>query len=71
MISLAKRDGHRELNGGGQKNSRKKETFWPKLEEQKPLADWIVTTGVGLLAPGKQDYEEERVERNDGWEPFV
>jgi hypothetical protein len=28
---------------------------------------------VGLLGPGKQDYEEERIERNDGWrrEPFV
>jgi hypothetical protein len=25
--------GHREINGGGQKNPSKKETFWPKLEE--------------------------------------
>jgi hypothetical protein len=40
---------------------------------EKPVADWIVATGVGLLGPGKQDYEEERIERNDGWrrEPFV
>jgi hypothetical protein len=40
---------------------------------EKPLADWIVATGVGLLGPGKQDYEEERIERTDGWrrEPFV
>jgi hypothetical protein len=40
---------------------------------QTPLADWIVATGVGLLGPGKQDFEAERVERNDGWrrEPFV
>jgi hypothetical protein len=44
-----------------------------KAKWEKPLADWIVATGVGLLGPGKQDYEEERVERNDGWrrEPFV
>jgi ribonuclease HI len=40
---------------------------------EKPLADWIVATGVGLLGPEKQDIEAERVERNDGWrrEPFV
>jgi hypothetical protein len=32
-----------------------------------------VATGVGLLGPRKEDYEEERVERNDGWrrKPFV
>jgi hypothetical protein len=44
-----------------------------KAKWEKPLANWIVATGVGLLGPGKQDYEEERVERNDGWrrEPFV
>jgi hypothetical protein len=37
-----------------------------KAKWEKPLADWIVATGVGLLGPGKQDYEEERIERNDG-----
>jgi hypothetical protein len=44
-----------------------------KAKWEKPLADWIVATGVGQLGPGKQDYDEERVERNDGWrrEPFV
>jgi hypothetical protein len=44
-----------------------------KAKWEKPLADWIVATGVGLLGPGKQDYEEERIERNDGWrrERFV
>jgi hypothetical protein len=44
-----------------------------KAKWEKPLAGWIVATGVGLRGPGKQDYEEERVERNDGWrrEPFV
>jgi hypothetical protein len=44
-----------------------------KAKSERPLADWIVATGVGLLGPGKQDYEEERIERNDGWrrEPFV
>jgi hypothetical protein len=30
-----------------------------KRNWQKPLADWIVATGVVLLGPGKQDYEEE------------
>jgi hypothetical protein len=44
-----------------------------KAKWEKPLADWIVATGVGLLGPGKQDFEAEQVERNDGWrrEPFV
>jgi hypothetical protein len=44
-----------------------------KAKWEKPLADWIVATGVGSHGPGKQDYEEERVERNDGWqrEPFA
>jgi hypothetical protein len=46
-----------------------------KAKWEKPLADWIVATGVGLLVlgPGKEDYEEERIERNDGWrrEPFI
>jgi hypothetical protein len=32
-----------------------------KAKWEKPLADWIVATGVGLLGPGKQDYEEERI----------
>jgi hypothetical protein len=47
-------------------------TTW-QSEVGKALADWIVAIGVGLLGPGKHDYEEERVERNDGWrrEPFV
>jgi hypothetical protein len=40
---------------------------------EKPQADWIAVTGVGLLGPGKQDFEAERIERIDGWrrEPFV
>jgi hypothetical protein len=44
-----------------------------KAKWDKPLADWIVASGVGLLGPGKQDCEEERVEKNDRWrrEPFV
>jgi hypothetical protein len=46
-----------------------------KAKWEKPLlvADWIVATGVGLRRPWKEDYEEERVERNDGWrrEAFV
>jgi hypothetical protein len=43
----------------------------PKWE--KPLADWVMATGVGLLGNELRDNEAERVERNDGWrrEPFV
>jgi hypothetical protein len=43
-----------------------------KAKWEKPRADWFVTTGVGLRGPAKQDYGEERVEKNDGWrhEPF-
>jgi hypothetical protein len=37
-----------------------------KAKWEKPLADWIVATGVGLLGPGTQDYEQERIVRNDG-----
>jgi hypothetical protein len=44
-----------------------------KAKWEKPPAGWIVATGLGLLGPMKEDYEEERVDRNDGWrrEPFV
>jgi hypothetical protein len=57
-----------------------------KAKWEKPLADWIVATGVGLFVcshivfngvglfgPKKQDFEAKRVERDDGWrrEPFV
>jgi hypothetical protein len=44
-----------------------------KAKWEKRLADWIMVTGVGLLGRGLHDFEEERVERNDGWrrEPFV
>jgi hypothetical protein len=44
-----------------------------KSKWEKPRADWIVATRVGLLGPGKQDYEDQQIERNDGWrrEPFV
>jgi hypothetical protein len=30
-----------------------------KAKWEKPLAGWIVATGVGLLGPGKQDFEAE------------
>jgi hypothetical protein len=30
-----------------------------KARWEKPLADWIVASGVGLIGPRKQDYEEE------------
>jgi hypothetical protein len=44
-----------------------------KAKWEKPLADWIVAIGVGSLRPGKQDFEAERVVRNDEWrrKPFV
>jgi hypothetical protein len=44
-----------------------------KSKWEKPLADWIVATGVGLLGNEFRDNEAERVERNDGWrrQPFL
>jgi hypothetical protein len=44
-----------------------------KLKWEKPLADWIMATGVGLLSRELHDPETQRVERNDGWqrEPFL
>jgi hypothetical protein len=43
-----------------------------KSKWEKPLADWITATGVGLLGQDRVD-EDERVKRNDGWrrEPFL
>jgi hypothetical protein len=43
----------------------------PKWE--KPLADRIMATGVGLVGQEMRDKEAERVETNDGWqqEPFL
>jgi hypothetical protein len=47
--------------------------FLGKSKWEKPLADWIMATGVGLLGNELRDNGAERVERNDGWrrEPFV
>jgi hypothetical protein len=44
-----------------------------KSKWEKPLANWIMATGVGFLGPENHDLEAERMERNDGWrrEPFV
>jgi hypothetical protein len=44
-----------------------------KSKWEKPLADWIMATGVGLVGQEMRDKEAERVERNDGWrrEPFL
>jgi hypothetical protein len=44
-----------------------------KSKLEKPLADWIMATGVGLLGNGLRDNEAERMERNDGWrrEAFI
>jgi hypothetical protein len=38
-----------------------------KAKWERPLADWIMATGVGLLGNELRDNEAERVERNDGW----
>jgi hypothetical protein len=38
-----------------------------KSKREKPLADWIMATGVGLLGNELRDNEADRVERNDGW----
>jgi hypothetical protein len=47
--------------------------FRGKAKWEKPLADLIVATGVGLLGQDKWHGEMGRVERNDGWrrEPFI
>jgi hypothetical protein len=44
-----------------------------KSKWEKPLADWITATGVGLVGQDRVDKEDERVERNDRWrrEPFL
>jgi hypothetical protein len=44
-----------------------------KSKWEKPLADWIMATGVGLLGNELRDNEADQVERNDGWrrEPFI
>jgi hypothetical protein len=33
---------------------------------EKPLADWITSTGFGLVGQDMVDKVDERVERNDG-----
>jgi hypothetical protein len=38
-----------------------------KSKWEKPLADWIMATGVGLLDNELRDNEALRVERNDEW----
>jgi hypothetical protein len=38
-----------------------------KSKWEKPLADWITATGVGLVGWNRVDKKDERVERNDGW----
>jgi hypothetical protein len=44
--------------------------FWccvaPPIQWEKPLVDWIIATGVGLVSHDIRN-EAERVERNDGW----
>jgi hypothetical protein len=44
-----------------------------KSKWEKPSADWMTATGVGLVGQDSVDKEDDRVERNDGWrrEPFL
>jgi hypothetical protein len=37
-----------------------------KSKWEKPLCNWIMATGLGLLGPGLRDLEAERLEKNDG-----
>jgi hypothetical protein len=41
--------------------------FLGKSKWEKPLADWIMATAVGLISQEMVDKQVERVERNDGW----
>jgi hypothetical protein len=34
---------------------------------EKPLAGWIMATGIGLVGNELPDTEAERVDTNDGW----
>jgi hypothetical protein len=66
----------RERPDDGDWKGRRPRSLGQRLGEakwEKPLADWIVGTGVGLLRPRKQCFQAERVEKNDGLrgEPFV
>jgi hypothetical protein len=53
---------------GGQKGKRSKSLgqLLGTAKWEKPLAGWIVATGVGLLGQGSCGGEIGRVERNDG-----
>jgi hypothetical protein len=44
-------------NGRKGKRPRSVGQLLGKAKWEKPLADWIVATGVGLLGPGKEDFE--------------
>jgi hypothetical protein len=67
------------LGRGTDENSRKGQRpksvgqLLGKSKWEKPLCDWIMATGVGLLGPELRDLEAERLEKNDGWrrEPFI
>jgi hypothetical protein len=37
-----------------------------KSKWEKPLADWITPTGVGLVGEDRVEMEDERVQRNAG-----
>jgi hypothetical protein len=45
------------------RKGRRPRSVGQKAKWEKPLADCIVATGVGVLGPGKQNIEAKRVER--------
>jgi hypothetical protein len=75
MLEKARIDIWDRPDENGRKGQRPKSVgqLLGKSKWEKPLADWIMATGVGFLGPENHDLEAERVERNDGWrrEPFV
>jgi hypothetical protein len=44
-----------------------------KSKREKPLYDWIIATGLGLLGPMLRDLVAGRLEKDDGRrrEPFI
>jgi hypothetical protein len=59
------------------RNMRKRPTSLGQLlgksKWKKPLVDWMIATGGGLVGHEMPENEAQRVERNDGWrrEPFL
>jgi hypothetical protein len=63
----AKIFGIAQTDGGKGKRPTSLGQLLGKSKWEKPLADWITATGVGLVDQEMRDKKAERVERNDGW----